>query len=170
MNIILKYILQFFFLILFQVFVFQKIYLTPFCVPYFYSMFIFTLPVFMNRYLILIIAFFTGWIFDLFYHTGGIHAASTTLIAYIRYYWLKIIEPPDRYDEHQLPVVAMMDRSWFLKYITPMVFIHHFLLFTLEAFELRWWLDILIRTVLSTLISIVLIYVFHLIFFRPHKQ
>lgn len=170
MNLVLKYIFQLIFLIFCQVFVFQKIYLTPFCIPYFYSMIILTLPVFMNRYLVLIVAFLVGWIFDMFYYTGGIHAAALTFIAYLRYYWLKMIEPPERYDEHQLPVVAMTNRNWFLKYITPVIIIHHFLLFTLEAFEIRLIIDILIRTFLSSFIAIILVYLFHLIFFRPSKQ
>lgn len=166
----IQYTLQLLFLLFFQIFVFQKIYLTPYCVPFFYSMLIFTLPVFTNKYIVLLLGFAIGYLMDGFYHTGGIHTGALTLIAYLRYYWLKIIEPPERYEENQIPVVSQMGRNWFLKYITPLVLLHHFTLFLIEAFELRYAGMILIKSILSTLLSIGLIYYFHLIFFRPKSQ
>ncbi len=170
MNLVFKYILQVLFLFVFQIFVFQKIYLSTFCIPYFYSMVILTLPVYMSRYWVLIIGFIVGWIFDLYYYTGGVHAAALTFISYVRYYWLKIIEPAERYDEHQLPVVAMTNREWFLKYIIPLIFVHHFILFILEVFEIRFIFSVIVRSVLSTIVSTLIVYFFHLIFFRPKRQ
>ncbi|GAB4207270.1 MAG: rod shape-determining protein MreD [Bacteroidia bacterium] len=170
MNLILGYFVQFIFLIFMQTFVFEKIYLTTYCVPFFYLMVILTLPVFMNKYFVLILSFLVGWILDMFYHTGGIHAAATTIVGYLRFYWLKIIEPSDRYEENQLPVASMMGRDWFIKYIIPMIFIHHLFLFTLESFNIRFIFDILIRSILSTIVSVILIYFFHLIFFRPKSK
>lgn len=170
MNIVFKYAIQFLFLVFMQIFVFQKIYLTVYCVPFFYSMFILTLPVFLNRYFVLIISFFTGWIFDAFYHTGGIHAASLSLMGYLRYYWLKIIEPSERYEDNQLPVLSQTNRDWFLKYITLPVFIHHLFLFILESFAWRFIPEVILRSILSTIASVILIYFFHLIFFRPERK
>lgn len=170
MNLIIKYILQFLFVVFMQTFVFQKIYLTTYCVPFFYSIIILTLPVFTNRFFVLILSFFIGVFFDMFYHTGGMHAASLVFITYLRYYWLKIIEPSERYEENQIPVVSMSNREWFLKYITPLVFVHHLLLFILESFSLNYLFSILIRSILSSLMAILLIYVFHLIFFRPKQK
>lgn len=170
MNIItqiIKYSIQWFFLMLMQIFVFQKIYLGVYAVPFFYSMLILTLPVFMNRYTVLLLGFIAGLIMDAFYHTGGIHAASLTFIAYFRYYWLKMIEPSERYDDNQLPVVSSMGRDWFLKYTMPLVLIHHFLLFMLEAFTWRYIPEIIFRTIISTLIAELIIYYSHWLFFRP---
>lgn len=167
LALIIKYSIQWLFLLLMQIFVFQKIYLSVYALPFFYSMFILTLPVFMNRYMVLLLGFIAGLIIDAFYHTGGIHAAALTFVAYLRYYWLKIMEPSERYEENQLPVVSSMGRDWFLKYTVPLVFIHHFLLFTLEAFAFRYLLEIIFRTIVSTLIAEVIIYYSHLLFFRP---
>jgi len=165
-NLFFSYIFQLVFLIFMQVVIFQKIYLSLYCVPFFYTMFLITLPIHTNKYLILILGFLVGGLMDIFYYTSGIHTASTTLISYLRYYWLKIIEPPERYEENQLPVVANTNRDWFLKYITPLVFLHHLNLFTLEAFSLRYLLEIILRTFCSSVVAIALIYFFHLIFFR----
>ncbi len=170
MNRILGYFIQFIFLLFMQTFVFQKIYLTTYCVPFFYLMFILTLPIFTNKYLVLVLSFFVGWMMDVFYHTGGIHAAATTVVGYLRFYWLKIIEPSDRYEENQLPVASMMGRDWFIKYIFPMAFIHHLFLFTLESFSVRFILSIILRSVLSTIFSVILIYFLHLLFFRPRLR
>jgi len=169
-NLVLSYIFQLLFLIFMQVVIFQKIYLSVYCVPFFYVMFLITLPVHTNKYLVLILGFLLGGLMDVYYYTGGIHAASTTLISYLRFYWLKIIEPSDRYEESQLPVVAMTNRDWFLKYITPIVFLHHFTLFTLEAFSARYLFEIILRTICSSIVSVALIYFFHLIFFRVKNR
>ncbi|MEW6773923.1 MAG: rod shape-determining protein MreD [Bacteroidota bacterium] len=170
LNLVFKYILFLIFLIFFQIVVFPKIYLTEYITPFFYSAIILTLPVFLNRYYVLLISFLVGWIMDIFYHTGGIHIASLVVIGYLRYYWLKIIEPSERYEENQIPVMREMGRDWFLKYIIPMIFIHQFLLFTLEVFNFKYIGNILIRSILSTLVSTALAYIFHLIFFRPERK
>ena len=166
---LLKYLFQWLFLFILQIFVLQKVYLTEYCVPFVYSMFLLTLPVNTNRYLVLLLGFFTGMIYDWFYHTGGIHTASFTAIAYLRYYWLKLVEPPDEYEENQIPVLAEMNLSWFLKYTLPMVVMHHFLLFLIEAFEWRYLIDIFIRTILSSIAAEVIIYFIHQLFFRPKQ-
>lgn len=169
-NLVIKYILFLIFLIFFQIVVFPKIYLTEYITPFFYAVIILTLPVFLNRYYVLTISFLVGWIMDIFYHTGGIHIASLVFIGYLRYYWLKTIEPSERYEENQIPVMREMGRDWFLKYIIPMIFIHQFLLFTLELFNFKYIGSILIRSILSTLVSTALVYIFHLIFFRPERK
>lgn len=169
LSFLLKYFFQWIFLLILQVFILQKIYLTQYCIPFVYSMFLLTLPINTNRYLVLILGFLTGIIYDWFYYTGGIHAASFTAIAYIRYYWLKIIEPPDKYEENQIPVLAEMSTSWFLNYSLPIVIIHHFLLFLIEAFEWHYLIDIVIRTILSTIIAEIIIYYTHQLFFRPKQ-
>lgn len=168
-NLLIKYGFQFIILIFLQVFIFQKIYLTTYCIPYFYSMLILLLPVHLNRYIVLIIGFLMGLIMDMFYHTGGIHAAAMSLLAYIRYYWLKIIEPSERYEDNQLPVVSEMNRDWFLKYTLPLLFVFHTSIFLLEAFSMRYFFAILIRSVLSTLVAEVILYYLHLLFFRPKQ-
>ncbi|MCX7728163.1 MAG: rod shape-determining protein MreD [Bacteroidia bacterium] len=132
-------------------------------------MLILNLPVFFNRYYVLLISFLVGWFFDFFYHTGGIHAASLSLLGYLRYYWLKLIEPSERYEENQIPVVREMGRDWFIKYIAPLVLVHHLFLFMLETFQVRLFFDVLIRSIFSSIISVGLIYFFHLVFF-PFKQ
>lgn len=169
MQLIFNYIIQLMFLIFMQVFVFQKVYLTTFCVPFFYSMIILTLPIFMNRFYVLLVSFIIGWLMDIFYHTGGIHTSALTTVGFLRYYWLKIIEPSERYEEKQIPVAREMTRDWFIKYATPLVFIHHLLLFTLEAFRMNFILDIFVRSIISSFVAILLIYFFHLIFFRPKQ-
>ncbi len=168
-NFVLKYIFQFLFLLFLQIIVFQKIYLTVYCVPFFYSLLILTLPVFLNRYFVLIIAFLLGVIVDAFYHTGGIHASATTLIAYLRYYWLKIIEPSERYEENQIPVFSEMGREWFLKYTLPLVLIHHVLIFGLEAFHGRYVFMVIIKGVLSAIVAEIILYFSHFLFFRPKQ-
>lgn len=171
MNIqqVIKYLILLIVLLFLQVIIFQKIYLTPYCVPYFYFMFILMLPVDMNKYLVLMMAFILGLIMDGFYYTGGIHAAASTCAAYLRHYWLNIIEPSERYEEHQLPVKYQMGAEWVLKYIFPLLFIQHLLLFSLEAFRLDILGWVILRTVLSSVVSTAIIFYIQILFFRPKR-
>lgn len=137
--------------------------------PYFYSMLVFTLPIQFNRYYVLMIGFLMGFLMDMFYHTGGIHAAAMSLTAYLRYYWLKMIEPSERYEDNQLPVVSQMNRVCFLKYTLPLLFLQHLSIFMLEAFSMRYFLTVFVRSILSTLIAEVILYYLQLIFFRPKQ-
>ncbi len=163
------YTLQFIILFIIQIGFLQKIYLTPYCVPFIYISVILTLPVHLKRESVLVIGFFIGWIFDILYDTGGIHAAALTAISYFRYYWLKFLEGTERYGEEYFPSIRLSSPQWFITYISIPVLLHHFLLFFIEAFDLSEILFVLLKTILSTIVSVLFLYFFNLIFY-PIKR
>jgi hypothetical protein len=74
-----------------------------------------------------------GLLTDIFYDHAGMHAAATVAIAYLRNYWLAALNPQGGYDAGTQPTLANYGMIWFLSYALPLLFIHHVILFFIEA-------------------------------------
>jgi hypothetical protein len=63
------------------------------------------------------------------------------LVAYLRNYWLASITPQGGYESGSGPTLAANGFQWFLVYTMPLVFVHHAVLFFVEAggFGLFWF-------------------------------
>jgi hypothetical protein len=126
-------VISFFLFLVFQVMLFKKLVLfnTAFC--FVYIAFILLLPTETNPLLIMLAGFGLGLMVDIFYDRQGMHAAATVAIAYLRNYWLGLITPQGGYDVGTLPTLATNGLIWFLSYVTPLILIHHLILFFIEA-------------------------------------
>ena len=125
--------LSFFLYLIFQVLLMKNIVLfnTAFC--FIYIAFILFLPIETNTLLLMVLAFLLGFLVDVFYDSLGLHASALVFIAFIRNFWLSRITPQGGYDIGEGPTLAANGIQWFLVYCLPMVFIHHFTLFFIEA-------------------------------------
>ncbi|NOS57266.1 MAG: Rod shape-determining protein MreD [Cyclobacteriaceae bacterium] len=112
---------------------------TSFC--FLYVAFILLLPVEMNNLLLMLIAFLLGFSVDIFYNSLGLHAMALVLVAYLRNYWLATITPQGGYDIGTPPTLSANGLQWFLVYSLPLVFVHHLVLFFVEAsgFAMFWY-------------------------------
>lgn len=141
MNRTVLQVIYFFLYLLAQVLLLKNLALfnTSFC--FLYVAFILLLPIEINQLLLMGIAFLLGFSIDIFYDSLGLHALSLVLIAYLRNYWLSSITPQGGYDSGEGPTLAVNGFQWFLVYTIPMVFLHHFVLFFVEAggFGMFWF-------------------------------
>ena len=156
-NSILRYSLIFVFLILLQVLLFNNIQFSGYVNPYVYLMFILVLPIEISSWLLLITAFFTGLIMDLFTGTPGMHTSATVLAGFVRPYILRIISPRDGYEVDSDPSIQIYGFKWFFIYTLVIVLVHHTALFFLEVFRLADFLRTFLRVLLSSLFSIAFI-------------
>ncbi len=158
-------IISFFLYVLFQVLLFKNFILfnTAFC--FLYVAFILLLPLEIGPLVLMIIAFVTGFVVDIFYDSIGINAASSVFIAFLRPYWLRTITPRGGYEEIEIPNLKTMDFGWFLTYSMPLLFIHHFVLFFLESggFDLFWFTlsKVFFSTILSFFVIVLTQYLFY---------
>lgn len=136
--------------------------------PYLYILFIFLLPPRINRFYLLLLGFSTGLIIDLFTGSYGLHAAATTLIAYLRPYAIRLYAVRGE-DEWEYLGISSMGTAKFLSYATVLTFVHHFALFFLEAFRWNEFFAVLGRSLLSTLFTVLLIYIVVLLFNRKRE-
>jgi len=158
------HLFSFFLYLALQVLVMKNVVLfhTAFC--FIYVAYLLTLPVDVNPLFLMGLGFVMGFTIDIFYDSLGMHAFACVFIMYMRSYWLKLVTPQGGYDSNAVPVMAMNGVQWFLIYIVPLVFLHHILLFFVEAggFGLFWFT--VWKAVASTLLTTVLIVIFQFLF------
>ncbi len=153
MYIIVRNIVRFLVVILFQVLVMDNVMINGYMIPYIYILFILLMPFETPRWAQLILGFLLGMGIDLFLNTPGMHTAATVLVAFIRPYLLNLLAPRDGYDTDSFPRIHYYGFLWFLKYTLIIVVVHHFLLFYLEVFQLKDFLTTLSRVILSSILS-----------------
>jgi len=154
MYIILRNIFRFVILVLFQILILDNIMLGGYMVPYFYVLFIILMPFETPPWVQLVTGFLLGFSIDLYEHTMGMHTAATVLIAFLRPYLLNLFAPRDGYEPDTYPRIYYYGFTWFLKYALIIVFVHHFVLFYLEVFNLKDFFSTFLRVILSTLLSV----------------
>lgn len=155
MKNVVEFLLWFLGLVLFQVLLFNNIQIAGVINPYLYVYFIIALPIHINRISLVGIGFVIGIVIDMFSNTWGIHAMATTFVAYLRPYILRLISTQEEQDRI-MPRFRTMGANY-LKYIVLIVFIHHLSLFSLEAFSFKYFWLVLLKSLVSTLITIVLV-------------
>ena len=154
MNLI-KLIFRFVILVLIQVLVLDHVLFLGYINPYLYLFFIIYLPINTKRVNTLIIGFLLGLCIDIFNDTGGVHAASTLFIAYVRPIILRLSFGLS-YDYNTLKLKRADFKNQFI-YVLLMVFIHHLLMFSLEYFSINYWVEIMKNTLFSSIFSLILI-------------
>jgi rod shape-determining protein MreD len=164
---VLSNIARFILLLAAQIIIFNNIDFLGYINPFPYILFIILFPVNGNKSALLVSSFFLGIVMDLFSNSGGVHAASCLLLAYFRPYIFKFsFGLSYEYQTVRLNDVLTPER---FSFILIAVIIHHLTLFLLEVFQLSFLWYILLRTVLSTvftiIVCIVLIYIF-----KPNRR
>lgn len=117
------------------------------------------MPFGVSTSLLMVVAFILGISVDLFCNTPGMHAGACVLMAYLRPLILKYISQHDDYKLGTLPTLYTYDASWYLKYLLMGVTIHHFALFAFEQIDTLFWWPTILRFLLSTVMSVAIIYV-----------
>ena len=143
-------------LVLLQVLLLNNIQIAGVINPFLYIYFIIALPIHTNRISLVFIGFALGLVIDVFSNTWGIHAMATTLIAFLRPYIFRVVSIQEELDK-VMPRFRTMGANY-VKYIVLMVFIHHLFLFLLEAFSFQYFWIVFVKTLVSSLITIILIF------------
>lgn len=150
-----------------QILVFNNVNFLGYINPYPYMLFIILYPVNANKYGLLVASFFLGITMDMFCNSGGVHAAACVALAYYRPYIFKFsFGLSYEYQTVKLNDVLTPER---FSFIFIAVVIHHFTLFLLEVFHLNFLWEILLKTLLSTVFTILLcIIIIYII--KPSKR
>jgi len=167
-SIIFTNVVRFLLLVFIQVFILRRVVIAEGFWDYFqfflYPLFIFLLPFSYSRYLVIALSFFIGLTVDMFYDTLGVHAAAGTFTGYMRHRVLKWLEPKGGYNVNFSPTKSRMGNSWFLPYVSILLFCHVLAYFCAEQFSPVYALDIVISTLASFVASFSIILVIQVIF------
>lgn len=159
---------RFIILVLIQVLLLSHINFLGYINPYLYLLFILLYPIKNNRMLFIFLAFLLGLSVDMFLDSGGMHAAASLTIAYIRPVALKF-SFGSVYD-HQTIKFGAIDFGQRLTYITILTIIHHFILFSLDIFNFSKILLILKNTLFSSIFTILLCVLVSIIFSSTNNK
>jgi hypothetical protein len=157
-------VIAFFVYLLYQVMILQNVVLfhTAFC--FLYVAYLLLLPVETNPLTLMGIGFLMGFAVDMFYESIGLHAFACVFVMYVRNYWLSSITPQGGYDSNVTPSMALGGFQWFVVYALPLVFVHHLMLFYMEAggFGMFWFT--LWKTIVSTFFTTLVILIAQFLF------
>ena len=116
--------------------------------------------------MVLLAAFFTGLSVDFFADTGGLHAAATTLLGFIRIFVLNKLEPQSEYGNEDAPGFRKLGAQWFFTYSIILITVHHFFFFLVEESSFVNIGEILLKTIVSAPLSFILIIAINTLIFR----
>jgi cell shape-determining protein MreD len=157
--IFLKNIGRFIFLILFQVLILNNIQFNGYINPYFYIYFILLLPFETPRWLLLLSAFLLGLSLDAFSNTFGLNASACVLMAFVRPFVISVISTGTEFMVGHSPSLKNQGMKWFAYYSIILVLVHHFALFYLEIFRFTEFFQTLLRVLLSSVFTLLIIFI-----------
>ncbi|MFC0603969.1 rod shape-determining protein MreD [Winogradskyella pulchriflava] len=166
-NVVASNSIRFIVLLLVQVVICNNINFLGYINPYIYIIFIFLFPIRENRLILLLTSFLLGMLVDMFSDSGGVHAAAAVCLAYTRPILLKTSF--GMLYEHQSIKFSTTEIGSIITYITFGTIIHHFVLFSLEIFNITSILLILKKTLFSSIFTIILSVLIIILFSRNRK-
>jgi hypothetical protein len=102
--------------------------------------------------------------------TMGMNAAASVFVAFCRPLLLKVMAPRDGYEPETSPSIKDMGFQWFLTYSAILVFLHHLVLFSIESGRLNEIFFILLKVIISFILSITLIIIIQYLFAGSSRQ
>lgn len=165
-----KHIGRFLLLIAIQVVILNQVYLSGYMTPFIYPLFILMLPFDVKGWVLLLWAFFTGLTVDMFSDTMGMHASATVFMAFLRPFIIRLISVKADFEAGSEPRVDNNGFFWILIYTSLLIFLHHTFLFFIETFRLNELLNIIFRSLLSSVLSIMIIMLAHLLIGKPSRH
>lgn len=152
-----------------QLFVFSQLNFLEYGFCFIYVGFFLMLPHDFDRIIGLLLAFGTGLILDVFYQSGGIHTAACVFLMFIRPGLLSLLNPKGGFESGMRITVNQMGWAWYLLYAILLIFSHHLILYSLDAFSFSLILKIMLYASVSTIFSLVMIITVQLLLFSRIK-
>ncbi len=165
----LKFFLHLLMLLLLQWAILDNIQLHSYVYINIYILAIYILPYRLRDATILVFGFLLGLVMDFADNTMGIHAAATTLLAYMRPRLLILTSNREQIDDIQ-GKQRISDFGWFFKYVLVSTFIFNIVLMFCEAFSFHNFFITLLRIVCSTLASVFFILLYYFIALKQRKN
>ncbi len=156
-NLILLNSFRFLGLLLLQALVFNHLNLFGYLNPMIYIAAVFLFPIRKNINALLIFSFLLGLSVDFFSDSGGINAAATLFIAFIKLPLLKTILRKSDFDYFLFNLRTIAFSKAFV-FISTLTIIHHFIVFSLAYFSLNDFMSIISNTLFTSIFSILIIF------------
>ena len=152
-------VIYFIVFMLLQTLVINNIRLFGMVTPFLYIYVILKFRIDLARSGVIALSFLLGLIFDIFSNTIGLHAATCTLIGFIRSPLLEQFIDMKELPDHSIPSFRLFGLSKFFRYVLIMVSIHHAMLFMIESFSFYQPWMMFVRMISSILLTCLLVFI-----------
>ena len=157
----------FFFVIFLQIFILNNIQFSGYINPYYYIIFVLTIPHKTNKVSNLILSFLIGFTIDVFSNTYGAHAFACVLISYLKIIWTNRFYNKD--SEEMLEITKLSFQK-FVVISTMFIATHHFTIFLLERFSFLAIWEILGATIKTTIFTLILFIIHKTLSSKKHEK
>ena len=163
-------IARFILLALAQVYIFNNIQVSGYINPRVYVLFILMLPYEIAGFWLLTLAFMMGLTVDFFQHTPGMNASASVFLAFLRPGVIRLVGRKEDLEPLQYPNIRDSGTGWFLAYTLILVFLHHLFLFYLEVFRLNEIFQTLLKVLINTVLTSLIIMLVQFLFFSRKPE
>ena len=157
-------------LLIIDIFLASRLEIGVYFTPHIYFLSLLMLPVRTTKSALLLFGFFSGLVMDLFMNTGGLHAAATTMMAFIRIFTLRFYMAPEDEDNNIAPGLYTIGTRKYLIYSSVLILIHQLTFYFLEVFKIDSFLLILKKTLASSALDVMLLLFIQMLFMKPARK
>lgn len=166
---IIAQVIYFLVYLVLQVVLMQNVVLFDVAFCFIYLGFLLLLPFEAGAIRLMLLGLAMGLCVDIFYNSFGIHAAASVFIMYIRPYVVSALTPRGGYETGMMPKLKVMGIEWFAAYSLILIFLHHFILFFVEAGGFEMFLHTMLKVVASTIFTFVVILIIQYLFYSAKR-
>lgn len=158
MNRLLENIIFFVVLLLLQVFLFNNLNLSVYLNPLVYIAFLLLLPMEMKTVWVLLLGLLLGVATDFMVGGAGLNTIASLATAFMRRQALILLLGKDTVNEGGIPCSNRIGTGKFFRYVSVLTAVHCLIFFSFESLNYSHFYVTLIKIVLSTAVTIVLVY------------
>lgn len=158
MRQIIEYALLFLVLVLLQVFLFSNLELSVYLNPLIYIAFIVLLPIEAAPVVVLGLGLLTGVVMDVAMGAAGLNTLATLPVAFLRGPLLRLTCSKDSVSDGGVPSVYRLGVLGFVRYVVAAVVLHSLVYFTMECATFDYFHLTLLRTLVSGVVTVAVIY------------
>ena len=151
MALYIRFLFRFLVILIIQVFIINKLYLTTVLNPNIMVYLVLGLPFNQKPVNLLAVSFASGLLFDVFLNSPGYCSTAALVVAYTRYFNLKNFSRTEILETNLTPNTQQMGFLGFLVYAAIHTLIFHLVLATLQSFTVQLMFANLLEALVSAL-------------------
>ena len=136
-----------------QVLLFDHLHVGHWGIALVYILFLLNLPVRIPRWAEMLIGLLVGLMMDIWHSSLGIHIAACVALSFARPLLLnQAVQDVERIKDNMS--FQTIGRIEYTKCVVILTILHHFIVFTLESWNLAFWWIILLQTIVSSIMTL----------------
>lgn len=139
-----------------QVLLFDHLHIGSWGLVMMYILFLINLPARIPRWAEMIIGFMVGMMMDVWHASIGIHIAACVALTFVRPLLLNnTVQDVERIKDNLSS--QNIGRAEYIKCAVILTVLHHFIVFSLETWNIQFWWMVLLQTLISSVMTLVII-------------